>query len=135
MALNSRRNFSVGNSLDLERVKFAKIGDLLECERGIFHEPNGGGFGHQGRIVHGSSSPSYLSLRRGFEHGAPIADASHEEKEYLEREVQNHISAGSRKLNGPPRRDLAPPRRLAFAEFWPVYGMTARMLKYDLIPH
>src|SRR6516165_11724712 len=50
--LDSGGDLAIGNAFHLERVKFAESGDLIEGQRSIFDEPDGGGFGHQRRIAH-----------------------------------------------------------------------------------
>ena len=45
-------DLAVGNTLHLEGMEPAKIGDLLEGQGGIVHQPHGGGLGHQDRIGH-----------------------------------------------------------------------------------
>ena len=38
----------VGDRLDLEDVKAAEFGDLLERQRGVVDQPGGGRMGHEG---------------------------------------------------------------------------------------
>ena len=40
---------AVGDRLHLERVQPAEVGDLLEGQRGVVDQPDGGRLGHQGR--------------------------------------------------------------------------------------
>ena len=42
-----RADFAVGDRLHLERVELAEIGDLLEGQRGVLDQPDGGRLGHQ----------------------------------------------------------------------------------------
>src|SRR5262249_59203516 len=42
--------------LHLERVKLAEVGDLIERERGVLDQPDGGCFRHQRRCDHGEIS-------------------------------------------------------------------------------
>ena len=54
--LDSLRGVAVGNRLHLERVQLAEIRDLVERQRGVLDQPNGGRFGHQGCwLGHGNS--------------------------------------------------------------------------------
>jgi hypothetical protein len=41
----SRATLAVGDALDLERVQAGEVGDLLEGERGVVDQPDGGGLG------------------------------------------------------------------------------------------
>ena len=51
-ALDARRDVAIGDALHLELVHPAEIRDLLEAERGVVDQPDGGRLGHQ-RLVHG----------------------------------------------------------------------------------
>ena len=51
-ALDAVRHVAVGDALHLEHVQAAEFGDLLEGERGVVDQPDGGRFGHQGGTVH-----------------------------------------------------------------------------------
>src|SRR6185437_7438351 len=53
--LHLHRDLAIGDRLDLERMKAAELADLVEGERGVLDQPDGGGFGHQ-RQRHRSSS-------------------------------------------------------------------------------
>src|SRR5262249_38486439 len=46
-ALDAVRHVAIGNAFHLKRVQPAKFRDLLEGQRGVFHQPNGCGLGHQ----------------------------------------------------------------------------------------
>ncbi len=48
---------AVGNALNFERVKGAEGSDLVERERGVVHEPDGSGLGHEQGLGHGENSP------------------------------------------------------------------------------
>ncbi len=52
-ALDSLGGIPVRNGFDLERVQFTELGDLIEGQRGILNEPNGGCLRHQRRLGHG----------------------------------------------------------------------------------
>jgi len=45
--LDGQRRFAIRDRLHLERVEFAELGDLVERQRGIIQQPNGGRFRHQ----------------------------------------------------------------------------------------
>ena len=45
--LDALRRIAIGDSLHLERMKLAKIGDLIKRERGVLDQPDGGCFRHQ----------------------------------------------------------------------------------------
>ena len=51
-ALDAGGDFAVGDALHLERVQLTEIGDLVEGERGILHQPDSGRLGHQRGIAH-----------------------------------------------------------------------------------
>jgi hypothetical protein len=51
-ALDALRGITVGDRLDLKRVQLAKVSDLIERQRSIVHQPNGGCLGHQWRFLH-----------------------------------------------------------------------------------
>ena len=51
--LDALRCIAVGDRLHLERVKLAEVGDLIERQRGVLHQPHGGCFGHQRCCYHG----------------------------------------------------------------------------------
>jgi len=51
-ALDALRCVTVGDRLHLERVELAEFGDLIERERGVLDQPDGGGFRHQRRCGH-----------------------------------------------------------------------------------
>src|SRR5215475_15027268 len=46
-ALDALRRIAVGDCLHLEWMKLAKIGNLIERERGVLDQPDGGCFRHQ----------------------------------------------------------------------------------------
>jgi ribonuclease T2 len=50
-ALDPGGDIAIGNPLHLQLVHPAEIGDLFEAERGVVHQPDRGGLGHQ-RLVH-----------------------------------------------------------------------------------
>jgi hypothetical protein len=57
-------DFAIGDAFDFERMEFAELGDLLECERGVVDQPDGcrlrhEDFGHK-RLV----SPEKRKTRR-----------------------------------------------------------------------
>ena len=52
MALDAGRDLAVGDALHFQRVQLTEIGDLVEAERGVLDEPDGGRLGHQRRVVH-----------------------------------------------------------------------------------
>jgi succinyl-CoA synthetase beta subunit len=55
-ALDALRGIAVRDRLDLKRVQFAEVGHLIERQRGVLDQPNGGGFRHQGcGLCHGKS--------------------------------------------------------------------------------
>src|SRR5690606_30700294 len=49
---DARADLAVRDALDLERMQAAELGDLLEGETGIVHQPDGSGLGHQRSIHH-----------------------------------------------------------------------------------
>ena len=51
-ALDALRRLAVGDRLHLERMQPAELRDLLEGERGVVDQPDGGRLGHQKRIGH-----------------------------------------------------------------------------------
>ncbi len=51
-AADIARHFTIGNALDFEQVQATEIGDLVESERGVVNEPDGGRLGHQ-NVGHG----------------------------------------------------------------------------------
>jgi hypothetical protein len=55
-ALDALRGITVRDRLHLERVKLAEVGDLIERERGVLDQPDGGCFRHQRRCGHGEIS-------------------------------------------------------------------------------
>ena len=62
----------VGDALHLERMQAAEIGHLLEGERGVVDQPDGGRLGHQGSFV---GHRSFLS-RAGLSGPVPSLDRS-----------------------------------------------------------
>ena len=52
VALDAGRHFAVGDPFDLERVQFAELGDLIEGQRGVLDQPDGGRLRHQRRVAH-----------------------------------------------------------------------------------
>ena len=46
-ALDALRHVAVGDAFHLQHMQAAQLGDLLERERGVLDQPNGGGFRHQ----------------------------------------------------------------------------------------
>ncbi len=48
-ALDALRGIAVGDGLHLERVQLAEVGDLVERQRGVLDEPDGGRLRHQRR--------------------------------------------------------------------------------------
>src|SRR5204862_215481 len=54
--VDPRRGIPVGDSLHLERMQFAELGDLLEGKRGVLDEPDGGRLWHQRLTGHGKIS-------------------------------------------------------------------------------
>ncbi len=48
-ALDPLGDLAVGDRLDLERVQAAELGDLVEGEPGVLHQPHRGGLGHEGQ--------------------------------------------------------------------------------------
>ncbi len=61
-ALDAMRHVAVGDALHLEHMQVTELGDLVECERRIFNEPHGGGFGHQRCARHESDLSAFCSL-------------------------------------------------------------------------
>jgi hypothetical protein len=53
-AFDALRDFAVRNALHLQRMEVTEGGDLLEAERGVLDQPNGGGLRHQGCVRHGA---------------------------------------------------------------------------------
>ena len=53
--LDPLRGVAVGDRLHFERVQLAEIGDLVERQRGVLDEPDGGRLRHQRRGRHGKS--------------------------------------------------------------------------------
>src|SRR5262249_32228938 len=53
--LDALRGIAVGDRLHLERGKLAEVGDLIERERGVLDQPDGGCFRHQRRCGHGEA--------------------------------------------------------------------------------
>ena len=51
-ALDALRGFAVGDRLHLERMQPAELRDLVEGQRGVVDQPDGGRLGHQQRIGH-----------------------------------------------------------------------------------
>ena len=45
-ALDALRHVAVGDAFDLKHVQAAELRHLLECQGGVFDQPNGGGLGH-----------------------------------------------------------------------------------------
>jgi hypothetical protein len=62
-ALDALRGFAVGDCLDLERVKFAELGDLIEAQRGVVDKPDGGRLWHEKLLCHEYNPP--VRPRRG----------------------------------------------------------------------
>ena len=58
-ALDSLGHVLVRNTLHLEGMHADELGDLLEGERGVVDQPDGGRLGHQGLVGHGL----FLSVR------------------------------------------------------------------------
>ena len=52
VALDAGRHLAVGDSLDLERVQFAELGDLVEAQRGVLDQPYRRSLGHQRGFAH-----------------------------------------------------------------------------------
>ena len=52
-ALDAVGDVAVGDALHFEHVQAAELGDLLEGERGVVDQPDGGRLGHQRGAVHG----------------------------------------------------------------------------------
>ena len=52
VALDAGGDLAVGDAFDLERVQFAELGDLIERQRSVLDQPDGGGLGHQRRFGH-----------------------------------------------------------------------------------
>ena len=48
LALDALGDILVGDAFHFQGMQAAEIGDLLEGQRGIVHQPDGGGLGHQG---------------------------------------------------------------------------------------
>ncbi|EGE58255.1 flagellin C protein [Rhizobium etli CNPAF512] len=63
-ALDALRRFAIGNRLDLERVKFAELRDLIERQRRVVDKPDGGRLRHEQCLSHGYS-PSIVRAGRG----------------------------------------------------------------------
>ncbi|MPL75526.1 hypothetical protein SDC9_21350 [bioreactor metagenome] len=61
-ALHAHRHVPVGDALHLELVHAAEIGDLLEAQRRVVHQPNGGCLGHQGLVRRHLIGPLHISL-------------------------------------------------------------------------
>jgi hypothetical protein len=51
-ALDALRRFAVRDRLHLKRVQLAELGDLVEGQRRVVDEPDGGRLGHQKRVCH-----------------------------------------------------------------------------------
>ena len=66
-ALHLVRHLAVRYGLNLERMQFAEIGNLLEGQRGVFDQPHGGRLGHQGS--------SHLGPASGLAAGKPARHA------------------------------------------------------------
>ena len=52
IALDARRHFAVGDPFHFKRVQFAELRDLIEGQRGVFDQPDGGRLRHQRRVAH-----------------------------------------------------------------------------------
>jgi hypothetical protein len=59
-ALDALGGVAVGDRLDFERVQLAEIGNLVERQRGVLHQPYGGGLGHQRLSRHGTISGAFF---------------------------------------------------------------------------
>src|SRR5207302_6371499 len=55
-ALDALGGVAVGDRLDLERMQFAEVRDLIERKRGVLDQPDGGRLRHQRRTGHGKIS-------------------------------------------------------------------------------
>jgi len=69
-AANVARHVAVGDAAHLKRVQAAEVGDLLKRERGVVHQPDRGGLGHQD-VGHGHGSRRLRPEKRAFESTAP----------------------------------------------------------------
>ena len=49
-ALDALGDIAIGNAFHFQLMQMAEIGDLLEGEGRVFHQPDGGGLGHEGRV-------------------------------------------------------------------------------------
>ncbi|MGY3406330.1 hypothetical protein ACVWZV_002443 [Bradyrhizobium sp. GM5.1] len=54
-ALDALGGVAIGDRAHLEGVHFGEIGDLIEGQRGIVEQPDGGRLGHQRCVAHGKS--------------------------------------------------------------------------------
>jgi hypothetical protein len=50
-ALDALRHVAVGDALHFQHVQAAELGDLLERQGSVLHQPDGGGLGHQGAAI------------------------------------------------------------------------------------
>src|SRR5690606_23992200 len=55
-ALDSLRRVAIGDRAHFQRVEFAELGDLVEGQRRVVHQPDGGRLRHEKRIGHGKIS-------------------------------------------------------------------------------
>ena len=61
LALDAGRHFAVGDALHLKRVQLAEIGDLVERQGRVLHEPDGGRLRHQRCVAHDMLLAAYLA--------------------------------------------------------------------------
>ena len=64
MAANAGGDFAIGDALDFERMQHAEFGDLVEGQRGVLHQPDGGGLGHERGVAHRFLLESVFFRRR-----------------------------------------------------------------------
>jgi hypothetical protein len=50
-ALDALRDVAVGDTLHFQHMQAAELGNLLEGQRGVLHQPDGSGFRHQGSAI------------------------------------------------------------------------------------
>ncbi|MNR28361.1 hypothetical protein D3C85_1456830 [compost metagenome] len=55
---------AVGDAAHFQRVQAAEVGDLLERKRGVVHQPDRGGLGHQD-VGHGACVPAFAARKSG----------------------------------------------------------------------
>jgi hypothetical protein len=101
LALDALGHVFVGDAFHFQRMQAAEIGDLLEGERGVVDQPDGGRLGHQRFFGHGTSFPgrafgphAALGLKPFEDSGGPFTGRPAKEKG-LARAEQNLSDMGA----------------------------------------